>query len=226
MKKRLTLEDMPSHNPTPDELYNELMQSEGWYYKTDKEFYLQRDRALVAVLYLSALRISEAIRITAMQFSEPISDERGKYIMLKDVLLSKRRGDKREFNNFELPLENERAKFTQLIINYLVTLKPEDRLFPWSLRKTKTPSGFYTNIEGKKVQRWQHHLIGCVRAWQIVKALLPNITEHWLRQYGEDFFYEKVSGKDPFAVSSKFKVDIRTVAKWYEKRRHLTYPVR
>jgi hypothetical protein len=36
-KRRLTLEDLPIHIPTPDELYAELISSKGWSYtKNDK----------------------------------------------------------------------------------------------------------------------------------------------------------------------------------------------
>jgi hypothetical protein len=32
-------------------------------------------------------------------------------------------------------------------------------------------------------------IIGCKRAWQVVHALLPEFTAHWLRAFGEDFLY-------------------------------------
>lgn len=230
--QRLTLEDMPSHIPTPDELYDELTASPGWPYTTQekKQAYLTRDRALPSIMYLAALRVSEVIPLTKSQFSKPVHDaKRGDFMTIKEVVLAKRREGKIEKNNIDIPLTGERAKFTDLILDYLETLEPEQRLFPWSLRKTRTivggKFGFYLNKKGEKIQRYQVHTIGCTRAWQIVNALLPDITEHWLRAFGEDFFYV-LSGHDLVATGSKFKVDVRTLSDWYLKRRHMEIPVR
>jgi hypothetical protein len=233
-KTRLTLADLPSHTPTPDELYNELSISTGWNYLTKnptlKTQYLQRDRTLPCIMYLAALRVSEAIPLIKDQFTPPIHDKvRGDFITIKDVVLAKRREGKRETNNIDIPLTGERAKFTQLITEYLDTLEPHQRLYPWSLRKIRYPckglNASYLNREGKEIQRYQVHTMGCTRAWQIVKALMPDITEHWLRAYGEDFFYV-LSGKDVIATAHKFKVDPRTLANWYLSRRHMEVPVR
>lgn len=226
---RLTLDQLPSHIPTPKELYDELQSSQGWPYATNKEFYRTRDLALPSLLYLGALRVSEAIPLVKAQFSSPIDDERGKHILLTDVILAKRREGKIERNNLELPLEGERARFTRLIQNYLEQLKPEQRLFPWSLEKSKRPirgrHGTYKNQKGETIQRYSVRLAGTSRAYQIVKALLPNITEHWLRAFGEDFFYV-LSGKDVIATAAHYKVDARTLAEWYLKRRHLAVAIR
>ena len=231
---RLTLASLPSHIPTPDELYEELITSQGWNYLNPetREAYLQRDRTLPCVMYLGALRVSEALPLTKNQFTKTIHDsKRGDFITLKDVILAKRKQGKIEKNSIDIPLTGERAKFTQLILNYLETLEPKQRLYPWSLRKTRTPLGgkltsqFYTNKKGEQFQRYQIHTVGCTRAWQIVKALLPDITEHWLRAFGEDFFYV-LSGHDLVATGSKFKVDVRTLSDWYLTRRHMEMPVR
>jgi hypothetical protein len=181
-------------------------------------------------MYLAALRVSEALPLTKAQFTKPINDaQRGNYITIKDVVLAKRKQGKVEKNNIDIPLDGERAKFTKLITDYLETLEPKERLYPWSLKKTRTPvngpSGIYENRKGEKIQRYQVHTVGCTRAWQIVKALIPDITEHWLRAYGEDFFYV-LSGKDLVATGSKFKVDVRTLSDWYLKRRHNEVVVR
>lgn len=54
--------------PTPAQIYHDIIGSEGWGYKTNKDFYLKRDRALLSLLYVLALRISEALRLTQEQF--------------------------------------------------------------------------------------------------------------------------------------------------------------
>jgi hypothetical protein len=230
---RLTLDQLPAHIPTPQELYDELITSKGWPYSTQNpkqaEFFHTRDLSLPSLLYLGALRVSEAIPIIKNQFSEPTKDERGKHILLKDVRLAKRREGKIETNNLELPLIGERAKFTILIQNYLKLLEPNDRLFPWSIEKQrrtiKGKQGTYQNRKGETIQRYSVRLAGTSRAYQIVKVLLPNITEHWLRAFGEDFFYV-LSGKDLVATAAHYKVDARTLANWYLKRRHLEVIIR
>jgi hypothetical protein len=227
---RLTLESLPAHVPTPKELYDKLLSSPGWPYKSkDKDKLHARDLALASTLYLGALRVSEAIPLIKNQFSEPIEDDRGKHVLLKDVVLAKRKEGKRETNNIELPLIGERARFTKLILNYLSRLEPEDRLFPWSIEKRrvaiKGKSGTYQNKNGEIVQRYSVRMIGTSRAYHIIKKLLPDITEHWLRAFGEDFFYV-LSGKDVIATAAHYKVDARTLANWYLKRRHLEVKIR
>lgn len=225
---RRTLDQLPAHIPTPDELYQQLTTSKGWNYRDQEkiEFYRLRDLSLPSLLYLASLRVSEAVPLIKKQFSQPTEDERGKYILLKDIALAKRRPGNIKTNNIELPLEGERAKFTALIREYIEQLEPEQRLFPWSLEKVKVPNGFYINKKtGVKTQRYSVRMIGTARAWQIVNALLPEITEHWLRAFGEDFFYV-LSGKDVIATAHKFKVDPRTLADWYLQRRHMSVEIR
>lgn len=226
---RLTLEQLPGDIPTPRQLYQEMLNSKGWPYATNRAFYQTRDVALASILYLGALRVSEAIPLKKSQFSEPIDSERGRHIILKEVRLAKRREGKIEYNTLELPLVGERAKFTELIQKYLEVLDPQDRLFPWRQDKTRIPiggrRGKYQNRKGETIQRYSVRMIGTARAWQIIKALLPNITEHWLRAFGEDFFYV-LSGKDVIATAAHYKVDARTLAEWYLKRRHLAVAIR
>jgi hypothetical protein len=140
-------------------------------------------------------------------------------------VLAKRRLGKIECNNIELPLVGERAKFTALIQDYLDLLDPEDRLFDWSLKKVRTENGVYTNSKGESVKRYSVRMVGTARAWQIVKYLLPDITEHWLRAFGLDYFYT-LSGKDLVATSNKFKVNLRTLGEWYLTRRHMGVVIR
>ena len=227
--KRLTLDQLPAHIPTPQELYSELMKAPGWPYKTNREIFKARDLALPSILYLGALRVSEAIPLIKEQFSDPIEDDRGEYILIKNVKLSKRRFHKLETNDLPLPLEGERAKFTQLIQDYLFMLDDKERLFPWSLEQKKIqikdPKWDYKLKTGEIRHRYSYRMAGTARAYQIVKCLLPSITEHWLRAFGEDFFYV-LSGKDLVATASHYKVDARTLAEWYLKRRHLEVKIR
>ena len=215
--RRKTL-DQIKHNPTPQELYKKLMASDGWEYKTDKEKYLIRDRALVALLYLGDFRISEVIPIIKNQF-----EHMQNYILVKDVLVSKKRKGKIVYREAKLPLEGERACFTQLILSYLETIGDLDRLFPWSLKKKEYKEGTYTTRKGEKKDRVSVQMIGTKRGWQIVNALLPEYTQHWLRAFGYNYDYDHMN-HDIMAVSDKTKADPISLQP-YLRRRYDKYTV-
>jgi len=214
--KRRTLSEI-KYYPRPYEIYKDLMLSPGWKYKTKPKEFLRRDRALVAILYAAELRVSEAIRLKKNQF-----ENREDHVFVKAIRLSKRKPGKVAYREARLPLTGERVKFTELILDYLDTLDNDQRLFPWSLkeriyilkRKYKTKDG-----EVKPYRSVQ--LVGTKRAWQIVNALLPNWTQHWLRAFGEDFLYDQFD-HDILAVADEVKVDARTL-QLYLRRRHEKY---
>lgn len=203
-KDRKTLKDIP-HYPNPTEIYEQIMKGKGWSYVWKKEFYLARDRALAAILYLGCLRVSEAIRITKNQFTE-----KEDYILIHSIKLSKSKvkGKPRriQYRNARLPLKGERKEFSKLVLDYVNRINEDARLFPFSLRVNK-----------------KGQMIGCKRAWQVVKALLPSGTAHWLRAYGEDYLYDAWD-HDLMAVADYVKVDPRTLQE-YLRKRHERYPV-
>jgi len=220
-KGRLTLAKITEY-PRPEQLYRELMMSKGWDYKTNMQRFLMRDRALVSLLYLGDFRISEVLPLKKEQFN--VYED---YIHVKSVLVGKRRATKVEYREAKLPLKGDRAVFTQLILNYLELLEPKDRLFPFSLTKRKYPirNSFYKiRRDGTLKQRFSFQMVGTKRAWQIVKALLPNYTQHWLRAFGYDFDYDHMD-HDLLAVSDKTKADPRSLQP-YLRRRYEKYPVR
>ena len=62
-----TLEDIQEYY-SPETMLKVLEQNVGWGYRVSEDFYRLRDRALVCVLYLCALRVSEALRLRKSQF--------------------------------------------------------------------------------------------------------------------------------------------------------------
>jgi len=189
-KDRRTLKDIQSY-PDPKDIYQTLMESEGWPYKVNKQYYMQRDRSLVALIYLLALRISEALRLRKNQF---IFNGNGKdRIVVQAIKLSKsrvkdrpRKEQYRQVNY--LPLVGERAKLTEFVTDYLEILEPDELLFKFK--------GF--------------------RAWQIVTALTGE-TCHWFRAYGEDYLYMNWD-KDILAVADYVKVEPRTLQEYIRRR--------
>jgi len=186
-KDRRTLTLIPYY-PTPKEIYDELVTAAGWPYKSDMEFFRVRDHALISLLYLAALRVSEVLPLTKNQFTNMNT-----HIMLKEIRLSKAqvKGKPRRitFRNARLPLKGERKKFTYLIIKHLDNLKKKETLF-----KFKTTA----------------------RAWQIVTSYL-GFTCHWLRAFCENYLYDNWN-KDLLAVADFVKVDPKTLSFYIRKK--------
>lgn len=179
--------------PSPGEIYRDIINSPGWPYKRDREFYLKRDRAFVALLYLLGLRVSEALRLKREQFIFP-GEEGGRpdAIVVRAIKLSKSRfrnkPRKVQYRDGYLPLRGERAPLTQLVVEYL-KLVDSGRLFQFKTRQ---------------------------RAWQIVTAMTP-YTCHWFRAFCEDYLYDRWN-RDIMAVADYIKVDVRTLQEYIRKR--------
>ena len=190
-QNKRTLKFIKSY-PTPKELYGKIVNSEGWDYKSNREKFLIRDRALVAILYLLALRISEALRLRKEQFIFPEESGREDAVIVREIKLSKSRWkDKPRKEQFRqeafLPLRGPRAKLSRLVMRYLTMLGPQDKLFKF----------------------------GTSRAWQIVTTML-DVPCHWLRAYGENFLYD-VWKHDLLAVSDYVKVNPRTLSEYIRR---------
>jgi len=217
MRKTL---DQIKHIPQPEELYADLMSAEGWIYKTKHAWYLMRDRALVAILYLGDFRAEEVVPLTTDNF-----EKLGSYVWVKDVLVGKTR--KTVYREAKLPFIGPRKHFTALVMQYLDRLKPGQRLFNWCTTKKKfqLPNKHdYTLKDGTVKHRYSTQMVGTHRAWQIVNALLPDYTQHWLRAFGYNFDYDNMK-HDIMAVSDKTKADPRSLQP-YLRRRYEKYPVR
>ncbi len=122
------------HIPEPKELYDKLMESPGWQYKTNITKFHCRDRALVAILYLADLRIIEVLPLIKDNFVE-----KPNFVLVRDIVVGKKRQGKIEYREAKLPLKGERKVFTDLILQYLEYLEPNERLFPWSLERIRVP---------------------------------------------------------------------------------------
>lgn len=213
--KRRTL-SMIQHYPTPEEIYEKLSTRKGWEYKTNKPFYLCRDRSLCSNLYLGDFRVSEVLPLTPENF-----EQKPTYLWVKDVLVAKKK--KVEYREAKLPMQGPRRHLTELVIDYLKMLKPQQRLYPWSLKKRIFPVGTYTIKNGEKKTRFSVQTVGTRRAWQVVNSLLPEYTAHWLRAFGYNFDYDHMK-HDLLAVSDKTKADPRSLQP-YLRRRYDKYPV-
>jgi hypothetical protein len=140
-------------------------------------------------------------------------------VLVSGIKLSKRRPGNVKYREARLPPKGNRACFTKLIMDYLEVLKPDERLFPWSLReRTFTIKEHpYHLRDGQVKERRSVQLVGTKRAYQIVHAMLPAWTQHWIRAFGESYLYD-LWDHDIVAVADQVKVDTRTVEKYLVHR--------
>lgn len=220
-KGRKTLGQI-QHIPEPKELYEKLMNSLGWPYKINVVRFHCRDLALVALLYLADLRIIEVLPLIKENF-----ENKPKFVWVKDIVVGKKRQGKTPiYREAKLPITGERKVFTDLILQYLEYLEPKERLFPWSMERTKVQikNSQYKLKDGTIKNRYSCTMVGTKRAWQIVNNLLPEYTAHWLRAFGYNFDYDNFHF-DIMAVTDKTKADPRSLQP-YLRRRYEKYPVR
>lgn len=184
-KGRRTLKFIDRYR-TPRQLIDRI-NKDGWHYVTRKEFYKKRDSALCAILYVCALRVSEALRIKRDQ-CEIMSGR----VVIEAIRLSKaHKADKIRRNQFReyafIPLVGERAELGRMVKDYLELLDGDDKLF----------------------------CFGSSRAYRIVNATL-GVPPHWLRAFGENYLYDNWE-KDLLAVADYVKVDPRTLAHYIRR---------
>jgi len=102
--KRRTLDDVEFERPS--ELL-EMIEGRSWPYKTNREFYECRDRALISLLYLTCGRVSEVLSLTKKQF---VFDEDPDFIIIKNMAVVKRKKKakrKRRSIRDEVPLPQD-----------------------------------------------------------------------------------------------------------------------
>jgi hypothetical protein len=198
-----------------------------WPYKSEnKDFYVARDRALAALLYLIAIRISEAKRLTRQQFKLnpfkvegiklskaerhcrnirnsngelvpiPTTDRRYGKIITRKDLYRK---------EARIPLHGERGKLGQLVLTYLQMID-----------LSSVPKSYYAEGNDNATTKMNIRLFPFSaksgRIDQIIKHIL-GIPPHWERAYGENYLYE-IWDKDLLAVASYVQVYPRTLTKY------------
>ena len=166
-----------------------------WPYKSEaKDLLRARDKALAAVLYTGALRISEARRLTISQFlptpfqivavklskAERHDRKTGQTIIRKALFRT----------SVRLPTKGAKGELSNLIKQYLEMLKDQ----PADTRLFK-----FCNA----------------RANQII-GLKLGVPPHWLRAYAENDLYE-LWDNDLIAVANYVQVDAGTLAKYIHR---------
>ena len=113
--KRRTLEDIKEFL-RPSQVYR-LITAETWPYKTQPSFYHTRDRALMALLYLTCGRVTEVLSLRKSQF---VMDEDPDFVIITNMVVVKRKKKQRKAPPIRaevpLPKEGPLAKFTELVV--------------------------------------------------------------------------------------------------------------
>jgi len=112
----------------PKDIYNLIVTGPAWPYKTRRQFYQTRDRALPALLYLTSGRVNEVLRVHSGQFH--LDEEDPDFMVLRGFYVSKRKeGRPHPILDIPLPLVGSLAPLTQLVVGYLELLPQGERLF-------------------------------------------------------------------------------------------------
>jgi integrase len=163
---RRTTKRIPDY-PDPTKLLRMLQENQGWDYSPlrvmpgELEIFRIRDRALVTLLYLGMLRVTEALQLRRSQF-----EIKEGMVSIHNVQLVKRKVTNPEWRELiNLPLHGPRAPFTGFVIEHLKTVSdPEAFVF----------SGYNGRHLGRR------------RAHQIVTTLTGQFS-HAFRAFGEDY---------------------------------------
>ncbi len=190
-ENRRVLDDIDKY-PSPKEIFEAIEAYQG-HYKTRQDFYVARDRALAAILYIAQLRKSEAHRLTKEQFKyEPfrivsvkLSKAERRNRKTGEIVMRK----KQYRTEILIPTKGELGKIGNFVLKYLPFLSEKDRLFPFSDKAG--------------------------RANQIIKEIL-GVPPHWERAFGENLLYE-IFDNDLIAVANYVQVDPRTLSKYIHR---------
>lgn len=174
-----------------------LIVSETWPYKAEQDFHHTRDKALMALLFLTAGRVSEVLSLRKEQFDFEADKN---FIIIRNMILVKRlktRKGKRVKHRtapirdeVPLPLKGPLSRFTKLVQEYLESITdPKNKLF-----------------------KFKRH-----RAWQIVNHVTGQWC-HWFRSQAESY-YGKYVFNTPFALRDFVGVsDIESLGPYVKTR--------
>jgi len=226
--KRRTLK-LIQYYPSVNEIYERIVSSPGWPYKTNLEYYRMRDQALCALVFLLGGRVSEILRLRKSQF-----EHRGSYVLVKGIKLSKSRIKVCRLCRRSIRVDE---RLQHLREAHGLNVKDAEAYFAPKPRREQYREEAWLPLTGERapltdlVLRYLRLLqedeklfkFTRVRAWQIINCIL-GVPPHWLRAFCENYLYEKWSG-DILAVSDYIKVDVRTLQLYIRKRYRKYRPV-
>lgn len=191
----------------PREIY-ELITSKQLDYKSEIDFYHARDRALLSLLYLTAGRITEVLRLNKRQFDFESDKD---FIIIRDMAVVKRRKETKikygvPLREVPLALKGHLSHFTKLVTDYLRLIEDNSMLFP---------SNKKCNVH-----------LSRQRAWQIVNGITGKWC-HYFRSQSESHYGRLF--KDVIALANFVRVvNVQTLSEyvktsWQDYREELSH---
>jgi len=167
-----TLKDI-KYRLSPKQVYD-LICGKAYPYAWSRFFYQTRDRALLALLYLTGGRISEVLRLRKSQFDFDLDPN---FVVIRDMVVVKRKKsivakEGYPIREVALPLKGRLAAFTRLVIKYLELLDEDEKLFKFTRQ----------------------------RAWQIVYYITGK-WNHYFRSQAESYLGRYVFRRDPVGLA-------------------------
>jgi len=189
-----TLKDI-KYRLSPKQVYD-LICGKVYPYAWRRVFYQTRDRALLALLYLTGGRISEVLRLRKSQFDRLIDPN---FVVIRDMVVVKRKKSvvAREgypIREVALPLKGRLAVFTRLVIKYLELLDEDERLFKFTRQ----------------------------RAWQIT-SYITGKWNHYFRSQAESYLGRYVFRRDPVGLAEYMGIKNVQTLREYVKTSWLDY---
>lgn len=183
---RRTLKDV-RRTWSPQEIYD-LITAKTWPYKQNWPFYHCRDKAFLSLLYLTAGRVGEILSLIRSQFDLEADQD---FIIIRNMLTEKVSTKSMNLpfrEEFPLAREGILSQFTQLILEYILPMELDEKLFPFNRQ----------------------------RAHQITVHITAK-WPHWYRSQGERL-YGRLLGADIIALKDLVNVvNISTLAQYVKK---------
>jgi integrase len=157
----------------------DIIKKTSWNYKSEfRDLFIMRDRALVSVLILSGLRISEALSLRLDQIRE-----RPKKFLLLSVPTLKNGSVRKEI---ELPIDGSLGEITKFFTEWYRFLNEKPQA------KWLFPSGCSSGLVLKDhLSRWRAHRI---------MYITTNLFPHWFRAVCENIFGHVIFENNPYKL--------------------------
>lgn len=176
---------------SPDKIFELIQNGKRWPYKTKQEFYEKRDKALLALIYLSGGRVNEVLRVEKKQFG--FSDE--DFILIHEFRISKRKERTIEKEGIPrivvpLPRTDKFKKFTDLILDYY-EVAPEHlfkigRKRAWAIIKHMTGKWCHY-FRSQRLSYLVNRLRSATVASKIVGIKNPQTITHYYKGTWEEY---------------------------------------
>ncbi len=189
-KEKRTLKDIKRYEP-PQKILRVIEESPVWHYKTDLEFHEKRDRALLALLYLTGGRVNEVLKVKKSLFDFSDRD----FIIIRDFEISKRKARTLSREGIPkidvaLPRDGSLLNFTEIVMAYY--RMSDEKLFKFGRKRAWAIVNYMTG-------KWCHYfrsqrisdIINRIRSSDATSKILgiknPQTISHYYKGTWEEY---------------------------------------